>query len=183
MFCKKCGNEVKEGAAFCKNCGQPTEQIVSNQNMGGYTGQRVVDLSASLDFVGNFKMCMTDKYTSIQERGSRQEYWYFVLASIVFFILLLIVLMLVGSVFGDSDGADRGAELAVGIFELIMLLPMTSVTIRRLQDIGKRGINLFWGLIPIVGTGYLIVLLCQKSQEGENEYGPMPDYTKYRVNA
>ena len=26
MFCKKCGNQIEEGAAFCKKCGTPVEQ-------------------------------------------------------------------------------------------------------------------------------------------------------------
>ena len=26
MYCKKCGNQIDEGAAFCKKCGTPVEK-------------------------------------------------------------------------------------------------------------------------------------------------------------
>lgn len=181
MFCKKCGKELNEVDVFCTNCGQPTDSMSVTQNGVVPQGGSSADVKSSIDFVTNFKMCMLDKYVSIKERGSRQEYWYFILASFACLLVLTCSFILLGDIFGDSRGVDRGAKYALGIFEIVMLLPMTSVTIRRLQDIGKSGTNMFWGLIPLVGTAYLIILLCQKSQEGDNEYGSMPDYSKYRM--
>lgn len=32
MFCKKCGNEIPDGAKFCKKCGSPISSINNNSN-------------------------------------------------------------------------------------------------------------------------------------------------------
>jgi uncharacterized membrane protein YhaH (DUF805 family) len=41
------------------------------------------------------------------------------------------------------------------------ILPTLPLTIRRLRDAGKPWPWIFIGLIPIIGTIWLIVLLCQ----------------------
>lgn len=38
MFCKKCGNQIEEGAAFCKKCGTPVEQAGAVSTAGTGTG-------------------------------------------------------------------------------------------------------------------------------------------------
>ena len=34
MFCKQCGNEIKEGAVFCTNCGAKQTVDAPAQNAG-----------------------------------------------------------------------------------------------------------------------------------------------------
>ena len=53
------------------------------------------------------------------------------------------------------------------LYTLGVLIPHTAVVIRRLHDTGRSG---WWILCPIVP----IVFLCQKSQRGDNRYGPPP---------
>jgi uncharacterized membrane protein YhaH (DUF805 family) len=45
------------------------------------------------------------------------------------------------------------------------------VGVRRLHDIGKPGVWILLGLIPIVGAVILIVWWAQESASGPNEYG------------
>ena len=55
-----------------------------------------------------------------------------------------------------------------------MVLPNLAVTIRRLHDTGKSGWFIFIGLIPVIGSIWLLVLMFTNSQPGENSYGPNP---------
>jgi uncharacterized membrane protein YhaH (DUF805 family) len=58
---------------------------------------------------------------------------------------------------------------------LVTFIPSLAVLVRRLHDTGRSGFWFFITLIPIVGLIWLIVLLCQRSQEGDNEYGANPN--------
>jgi uncharacterized membrane protein YhaH (DUF805 family) len=103
------------------------------------------------------------KYAEFSGRSTRSEYWYFYLA----YFIITIILSLLSSL---SDAVD----IVLAIFALATLIPYLAVTVRRMHDIGKSGWNILWNLLPIIGTIYFIVLLCTKSQEGDNKYGPNP---------
>jgi uncharacterized membrane protein YhaH (DUF805 family) len=53
-------------------------------------------------------------------------------------------------------------------------LPALAVTVRRLHDTGKSGFWIFIALIPLIGSIWLLVLLCTEGTAGENKYGPDP---------
>jgi uncharacterized membrane protein YhaH (DUF805 family) len=50
---------------------------------------------------------------------------------------------------------------------LIGIVPLFFASIRRLHDAGHSG---WWVLFPIIR----IIFWCQKSQEGDNKWGPQP---------
>ncbi len=60
------------------------------------------------------------------------------------------------------------------IFTLAILIPNIAITVRRLHDIGKSGWWYFIGFIPLIGWLVMIYFLVQKSQPGDNQYGPHP---------
>lgn len=97
------------------------------------------------------------KYAEFNGRSTRSEYWYFVLANFILSIIL--------SFFSDTISI---------IYGLIIIIPSLALGVRRLHDIGKSGWNILWGLLPIIGMIYLIILYCRKSQEVGNVYGPNP---------
>ena len=55
-------------------------------------------------------------------------------------------------------------------FNLIVLIPSISVTIRRLHDVNKSGWNLLWYL-TIIMTLYILYLNMLKGTDGDNKYG------------
>ena len=55
-------------------------------------------------------------------------------------------------------------------FNLIVLIPSISVTIRRLHDVNKSGWNLLWYL-TIIMTLYILYLNILKGTDGDNKYG------------
>ena len=66
--------------------------------------------------------------------------------------------------------------------EIILFIPMVSVSVRRLHDIGKSGTFLILYLIPL-GNIILLILFVQDSQQTDNQYGPSPKYTLVQNNA
>lgn len=82
-------------------------------------------------------------------RSNRSDYWWFVLANLIVALILL-----------------RIANPLYNIYSVASLVPGIAISVRRLRDIGKPWPWLFIGLIPIVGSIWLIVLFCQPSVAG-----------------
>ncbi len=146
-----------------------------------------------------FRRNVTEHYFDLKGRVRRQEFWYFVLATIVVYVAASIV------------DAVIHTGLLVPLVSLALLLPMTGLGARRLQDIGRNGslvwvwtifsvimqvINLLmaisgpfgalgflyfffsigWliSLVALVVSIALIYFWAQQGVVGANEYGPDP---------
>ncbi|HEY4078520.1 MAG TPA: DUF805 domain-containing protein [Rhizomicrobium sp.] len=146
----------------------------------------------------NFRRIITDHYFDMTGRVGRSQFWYFVLANIVFAIVAAIL-------------QSVTFLPLVAIYNLAMLLPAAGMGARRLQDIGRDG-KLIWifiiagflsqflsaiamlgawalGLLSFLFFGPLIVLInlaflvacivliyfwCQPGDPETNAYGPPP---------
>jgi len=97
-------------------------------------------------------------YTDFEGRSRRKEYWTFTLVNFVISILLYGV----------------GLDLLGGLFGIVILLPGIAVGVRRLHDIGKSGLWLLIGFIPVIGLIVLIYFFVQDSDLGSNIYGVSP---------
>lgn len=109
-----------------------------------------------MSFLDAVKICLR-KYAEGNGRASRAEYWYFVL-----FILLVQIAFRV-----------LYPPLAY-VFDLAVFLPNIGVGIRRLHDTDRAGLWLLISLIPLVGWIVLVIWFSQKSDPGENRFGPPP---------
>jgi uncharacterized membrane protein YhaH (DUF805 family) len=105
-----------------------------------------------------------EKYAVFSGRARRTEYWVFYLFNVVISIALLVV------------GRAIDFSLLQVLYALAMLLPSLAVGVRRLHDVGRSGLWLLIGLIPLVGNIVLLVFFCSDSQPGDNEYGSVPKY-------
>ena len=85
-------------------------------------------------------------------RSNRPEYWWFYLANFLL-ALLLTLLSQFSNIFG----------WILSLYAPATIVPTLPLTIRRLRDAGKAWPWIFIGLVPIVGTIWIIVLLCQPS--------------------
>ncbi len=103
-----------------------------------------------------------NNYVNFSGRLGVKGYWMFVLFYVIFAIVAQIISLIphLGFVYG--------------LYSLALLLPSLAACVRRLQDTGKSWPWIFIGLIPLIGWIWMIVLLCKSSQEGDNQYGPMP---------
>ena len=96
----------------------------------------------------------TKKYAVLSGRASRSEFWYHYL----FFAIGAAITTLIH-------------PILYLVFALGLTIPTISVHVRRLHDIGKSGWFYWIILIPFVGAILMIIWLCKKGTEGENEYG------------
>ncbi|MFS0558240.1 DUF805 domain-containing protein [Brevibacillus sp. 179-C9.3 HS] len=101
-------------------------------------------------------------YVAFSGRARRTEYWMFTLFSVIISLVLSFIESMIGI-----------PLLLTGIYSLAILLPTLSVIVRRLHDIGKSGWWFLISFIPLIGSIWLLVLMCQESH-GDNQYGANP---------
>jgi len=90
-----------------------------------------------------FRRNLTEHYFDLKGRVRRQEFWYFVLATFVVYVAAAIV-----------DAVIRTGLLGP-IVGLALLLPMTGLGARRLQDTGRNG-SLIW--VWTIASAFMQVL-------------------------
>lgn len=125
------------------------------------------------------------KYASFTGRARRSEFWYFWLFTIIVSFILSIIDNVIGwtSNFGGQsiDVSATFSPLLSGnvgalstIWSLAVLLPMISVTVRRLHDTDRTGWWWWILLVPCVGWIVLLVFVLLDSTPGDNRFGPNP---------
>ena len=115
--------------------------------------------------VENWKKVVLENYANFEGRARRQEFWYFALANFIVNVVLTVL----------GQASSLFSVLGI-VYGLGVIVPGIAVGVRRLHDIGKPGIWILVGLIPIVGWIILLVWALQDSGHGTNEYGPSPKY-------
>jgi uncharacterized membrane protein YhaH (DUF805 family) len=85
--------------------------------------------------------------------------------------------MLAGTVAGESGEA---------LLAIVFLWVAVAVSIQRLHDIGRSGLNMLLVLIPVIGPVWVLLLLGRRGAEGSNRYGRDPlarlDYLKVDIS-
>ncbi len=117
-------------------------------------------------FFMNYYIRAFQNYVNFSGRDSRKQYWMFVLFNI---IVSFVISFVAGLVLGDA-GTYVGY-----VYDLAILLPSIAIAIRRMHDIGKSGFWILICLIPLIGVIWYLVLMCKAGDEGENQYGPVPE--------
>ena len=131
----------------------------------------MTDLSIkNLSYVDNFKHTIMGNYANFKGRASRSEYWRFYGITIVIAGIFNVLSALVM----DTALASVVGLISI-VYNLAILLPSIGLAARRLHDIGKSGWMLLISLIPF-GIIYIIYLLAQKGDEGDNQYGSPMSY-------
>lgn len=118
----------------------------------------------------NWYLKVLQNYAVFSGRARRKEYWMFVLFNLIFAIVAMLLDNVLGITFGN--GIFYGPIYLV--YGLAILVPSLAVLVRRLHDIDKSGAWIFIGLIPLIGSIWLLVLTVMDSTPGENQYGPNP---------
>jgi len=104
-------------------------------------------------------------------RASRSEFWWFV----IFTFLLQMAFSLFVTLFATHDSTPPlWLFIALGVYNLVILLPFISSGVRRLHDSGRGGEWMLIILVPYIGWLWFIVLAATPSQPGDNRFGPMP---------
>ena len=104
-------------------------------------------------------------YTNFSGRSTRADYWWVVLASVIFGFCL----GLVCGILRIDTKAMAGLE---GLIGLALIIPSLALSVRRLHDINKSGWFLLLALIPFVGGIIILVFTLLDSVNEGNNYGP-----------
>lgn len=109
-------------------------------------------------------------------RACRSEYWWFTLAYMLIGAALAIPALVLTEL---GSGAAIIFWLLFVPFVLAMIVPVWTVTIRRLHDTGRSGWWMALGMIPVinnVGSFVLLVFYCMDSEKHPNQWGESPKY-------
>ena len=102
-------------------------------------------------------------YANFKGRARRKEYWYFLLFIMPFSMLCTIIdLVMKTNLFGI-----QGLGITKILFQLVVFLPTTALSVRRMHDVNKSG---WYVLIPF----YIIIVAFVEGNLGENKYGADP---------
>jgi len=122
-------------------------------------------------------------YTLFKGRASRTEFWYFILYWAIFYVIIIAVDRVLGFNFINlktlpfseyiplANLYDEVGLLTV-IYRPLTILPSLAVISRRLHDINRSGWWCLMCVTPLVII--LIIFLCKKSDESENQFGLNP---------
>ncbi len=108
-------------------------------------------------------------YTKIGDfegRSRRKEYWMFILSNILILISVTTLISLLK--------LDDYLRFYMVIHGLCYIIPVFSLWVRRLHDIGKSGTYFFVRLIPFIGGIWFLILMCTEGDKGSNKYGIDP---------
>ena len=131
----------------------------------------MTDLSIkNLAYVDNFKHTVMGNFANFKGRASRSEYWRFYGITIV----IAGIINVLSALFMNTALASVGGLISMA-YNVAILLPSIGLGVRRLHDVGKSGWMLLISLVPF-GIIYVIYLLAQKGDEGDNQYGSPVSY-------
>ena len=103
------------------------------------------------------------KYTELNGRARRKEYWMFCLINLLIYIGCAVIDTVIGS-----------WGIVSMIYSLAVLVPSITVTVRRLHDTGRPGWWLAIVLVPLIGALVLLVFMVLDSEPEANDFGPNP---------
>lgn len=117
------------------------------------------------------------RFLDFSGRSRRREYWLFILLYSVVATVAIILDIQLGlvSYASYSDFGDGGMSMSFSAgfgpltiaVMLLFLIPVLSVTVRRMHDVDKSG---WFMLIPL----YNFILTCIEGTRGPNRFGPDP---------
>ncbi len=117
-----------------------------------------------MTFQDAVRTCLS-KYVTLRGRAARPEFWWFALFVVAGGMLLELV---------DRVLLPGDARFLSPLFSLATLLPMISVSVRRLHDIGRTGWWVFLHLIPLIGFLVMLYFYLLKGDGGHNRFGSPP---------
>ena len=147
-----------------------------------------------MEFSQAIRIALKEKYATFSGRARRSEYWWFMLFfALAYFALgiLAMALLFATGIFqtmergGDPSGVQVAALILVAVLAAVimlgLILPMISVSVRRLHDHGRSGWwwLLIWVLSIVPILGYLVsigvtIYFALRGTPGPNKFGPDP---------
>jgi uncharacterized membrane protein YhaH (DUF805 family) len=109
------------------------------------------------------------KYIVYKGRAPKSEYWWFLALTFLFAWPLLLA----------EIGSGSWYSFLTFVYFLLTLstaLPLSSVWVRRMHDVGKSAWHGFYFFIPVVGFFMTLRWLTKDGDQGSNKYGEPDNY-------
>ena len=152
-YCDSCHQYCDEAAMFCPTCGQYTTAVEV---------ERIAPEGDVIYPMAHYRMSYKDTYLYVMNkfldtngRASRREFFQFLLLWHIAMLGLLTFFYVLTVIFQTEP----------------YLIGLGGLCVRRLHDTGRGSMSLLLFLIPFVGPLILLLLLCQKGQQQDNQYG------------
>lgn len=121
------------------------------------------------------------RYADFQGRAGREEFWLFMLFNYILAMAYSAALGLLFLLFAimdmsESDMFDALTFLLIpwGLYSLYLFIPALAVTVRRLHDTDRSGWHILLGIIPLIGSIFLMLWYATRGTSGPNRYGAPP---------
>ena len=124
--------------------------------------------------IEHFLSCM-QKYFVFRGRTARNEYWYFILCTIVIGITMALLSEAIGWKIDNPSSFGGPIYPLVELTRLAFFFPSIAAGTRRLHDINRTGWWMLLFLLPVIGWIALILMHATSGDENENQYGPRLD--------
>ena len=188
MFCKHCGNEVKENVPFCSNCGARLDVEAASQPEQAYQQpvQTVQQPYQNNPYQGNPYQGNPYQNNPYQQNYQQDNSAYDRKVGFVDAIKLMFQNYVNFSgrssrseywwafLFNLLAGSVIGSIVALlpplSILSLALTIPGLALAVRRLHDTGKSWVYLLIVFIPLVGS-FILLYQLTKPSVGQNQWG------------
>ena len=107
--------------------------------------------------------------TDFSGRASRNEFWNFFSINFVLSLVLSVI------AYWILDQYSFFIKISLS-YSLAALLPGIAVAVRRLHDLGRSGMFMLLGVIPVLGLIALLFMFAMPGEKEENSWGvPVSD--------
>ncbi|HXT09538.1 MAG TPA: DUF805 domain-containing protein [Roseiarcus sp.] len=115
-----------------------------------------------MTFTESVNYCLTN-YFNFSGRGSRSEYWWFILACMI------------AGVIGAVIDVATGRQFVETLVSLGTIIPTLAAAARRLHDTDRSGWWQLLAFVPLIGWIVLIVWFATSGTPGANRFGAQPE--------
>lgn len=124
-----------------------------------------------------FLRALSRNYFQFYGRARRQEYWGFILFSIIAtFIAIILDVFVSVAIFGLDSDEGYFLPIFTVLWVLYTIIPGLAVTVRRFHDQDLSGWMYLLNFIPYVGGLIVLVFMLIDSRAEPNVHGPSPKY-------
>jgi uncharacterized membrane protein YhaH (DUF805 family) len=121
----------------------------------------------------NWYLLAWNRTFEINGRSRRKEFGYFFLVT----ALLALVLLGVGVAFGPNEALTTARiRVSMGLYLAVVIVPKSTLTIRRLHDVEISGWLFLLGLVPFAGLVLDMFCLLTDSNPMPNKWGISPKF-------
>ena len=111
------------------------------------------------------------KFFEIKGRANRSQYIAFYAFTIIVSVALWFLAFFNNA---NGNGLEEPNLFLVWLWVLINIIPMTTLSIRRLHDMNKSGWWVLPFFVPYLGKIVFFILLVRPGTQGDNRFGPQP---------